>query len=105
MTLSNSAQGISILPGGSGSGVSSLNSLTGALSLTSTSSTVSITASGSTIDLEVVGGSGVTSLNSQTGAVTLANANGVSWTQAARTITPALGAITPSSVVASGNMA
>ena len=66
MVLSNSAQGISILPGGSGSGV--------------------------------------TSLNSQTGAVTLANANGVSWTQAAGTITPALGAITPSSVVASGNV-
>ena len=91
--------------GGSGSGVTTLQGESGAVTLTSSGATVAITTpTGSTINLEAAGSAGVTSLNSQTGAVTLANANGVSWTQAAGTITPALGAITPSSVVASGNV-
>lgn len=51
-----------------GSGVTSLNSLTGALSLTSTGSSVSITPSGSTIDLEISGGAGFTSGSNTNGA-------------------------------------
>lgn len=93
-------------PGGGGSGVTSLQTLTGALMLTSSGATIAITTSGSNINLESTGSgpSGVSSLNGLIGALTLANAAGVSFTASGTTITPALGNIIPTTVVATGNI-
>ena len=90
---------------GSGGGVTTLQGESGAVTLTSSGATIAITTpTGSTINLEAAGSAGVTSLNSQTGVVNLINANGVSYTATGGNITTVLGAITPSSVVASGNV-
>jgi hypothetical protein len=64
---------VTITSTGTGSGVSSLNSLSGALNLTSTGGTVTITPSGSSIDLEAPGTSGISQL---TGDVTTPTGGG-----------------------------
>lgn len=86
--------------GGSGGGVTSLNTLTGAVTLAAGSG-ISITPSGNTLTIAATGaGSGTVT------TVSVVTANGVSGSVANPTSTPAitltLGAITPSSVVASG---
>lgn len=92
--------------GSSGGSVTSLQLLTGALLLTSSGGTIAISTLGQNINLESTGSgpSGVSSLNGLIGALTLVNAAGVSFTASGTTITPALGAITPTTIVASSNI-